>query len=371
MRYRLTCLTPVLVGDGSKLAAIDYMVWKDHVSVLDQRRIFRLLAKGPRLEGYLTQLKKADKLDFASWGGFAQNFADRRIPFEHPSCSAIWDRASGESLNIPTFACGASGPYLPGAAIKGVLRTGMVFANLKPGMLRDVAQTFQGDRPPRRPAEGPEAQALGSSGNNRMRSIAVGDSQPAARAGMKVYLLRVSTLQARGPGQYTLGWKQSQRGTVDGARIGDSTPIFAEMASPGSVFEGAWTEKTLRSVGRAQIFEAANQYAGRMLALQSQYAGWAGLDRMGRQVAELEAKLASIDRAASCLVSIGWGGGLLSKTPWIDKDVDAEPYRQILRNVPLYRRAIESGLPFPKTRRILFEEGQPASLPGWALIELS
>ena len=46
MRYRLTCLTPLLGGDGRKLAPIDYMVWKDHVNVLDQRRIFRLLAKG-------------------------------------------------------------------------------------------------------------------------------------------------------------------------------------------------------------------------------------------------------------------------------------------------------------------------------------
>lgn len=67
MKYRLTCLTPTLVGDGQKLAPIDYMVWKDHVNVLDQHRIFRLLAKGPRLEGYLSQLKKAEKLDFASW----------------------------------------------------------------------------------------------------------------------------------------------------------------------------------------------------------------------------------------------------------------------------------------------------------------
>ena len=66
MRYRLTCLTPLLVGDGGKLSPIDYMVWKDHVNVLDQWRIFRLLAKGPRLEGYLTQLKTAEKLDFAN-----------------------------------------------------------------------------------------------------------------------------------------------------------------------------------------------------------------------------------------------------------------------------------------------------------------
>ena len=127
MKYRVTCLTPTLIGDGQKLAPIDYMVWKDHVNVLDQRRIFRLLAKGPRLDGYLVQLKKADKLDFASWGGFAQNFAGRRIPFEHPSAIPLWERAKSENLFIPTFACSPAGPYLPATAIKGALRTGTVF----------------------------------------------------------------------------------------------------------------------------------------------------------------------------------------------------------------------------------------------------
>lgn len=370
MKYRLTCLTPLLVGDGDKLAAIDYMVWKDHVSVLDQRRIFRLLAKGPRLEGYLTQLKKAEKLDFASWGGFAQNFAGRRIPFEHPSCSGYWERASGESLNIPTFASGASGPYLPGAALKGALRTGMLFAGLRPGLLRDVAQLYQGERPPRRPAEGPETQLLGGAGHSRMRAIAAGDSAPVKTSAMKIYLLRVSTLQPRGTGQYALGWKQSQRGTVDGSRAADATPIFAEMAVPGSAFEGAWEERTMRGSGRPQIFEAANAYAASLLTLQKQYAEWAGLTQLGRQVAELENRLASLDRSASCLLSLGWGAGLLSKTPWIGREEDREQYHQILRHVPLYRRAIESGLPFPKTRRIVFLEDQPATLPGWALIEL-
>ncbi len=110
MKYTVTCLTPTLVGDGHKLSPIDYMVWKDQVNVLDQTRIFRLLAKGPRLEGYLTQLKRATKLDFASWGGFAQNFAGRRIPFENAAYSAYWNRAPAESLSIPTFAEGRFGP---------------------------------------------------------------------------------------------------------------------------------------------------------------------------------------------------------------------------------------------------------------------
>jgi CRISPR-associated protein Csm5 len=63
--YKLTALTPILVGDGQRLSPIDYMVWRDQVNVLDQARIFKLLARGPRLEGYLTQLRRADKRDFA------------------------------------------------------------------------------------------------------------------------------------------------------------------------------------------------------------------------------------------------------------------------------------------------------------------
>ncbi len=177
MRYRLTCLTPLLVGDGRKLSPIDYMVWKDHVNVLDQWRIFRLLAKGPRLESYLTQLKNAEKLDFASWGGFAQNFAGRRVPFENAAYSAYWNRAGGESLHIPTFASGASGQYLPATAIKGALRTGMVFAQWRDGMLQDMLGRMKGDRPPRRPAESVEEQAIGGGGANRMRYVSAGDSE--------------------------------------------------------------------------------------------------------------------------------------------------------------------------------------------------
>jgi CRISPR-associated protein Csm5 len=81
MRYRLTCLTPLLVGDGRKLGPIDYMVWKDHVNVLDQWRIFRLLAKA-RDSKAISPSSRPPRSS-ASWGGFAQNLAGRRIPFEN------------------------------------------------------------------------------------------------------------------------------------------------------------------------------------------------------------------------------------------------------------------------------------------------
>lgn len=376
MKYRLTALTPLLVGDGRKLSPIDYMVWKDHVNVLDQWRIFRLLARGPRLEGYLAQLKRADKLDFASWGGFAQNFAGRRIPFENAAYSAYWNRAQGDSLHIPTFASGASGPYLPGAAIKGALRTGMVFANWREGMLQDVLGRVKGERVPRRPAESVEEQALGPAGANRMRFLGVGDSETVGSSDFKVYLLRTSTLVPRGQ-NLALGWKTSPRGQVEAARTDESTPAFAEMAAPGTAFTGAWEEKKFflrpevrksvrwpEGLDRTRIFEAVNVYAAGLLSLQRQYASWAGLGLLDQSMAALEQRLDEARANGRCLLCLGWGGGLTTKAAWLD--TTNPDYRAILQQYSIYNRALATNLPFPKTRKIVFLGNRPATLPGWA-----
>ena len=381
MRYRLTCLTPTLVGDGGRLSAIDYMVWKDQVNVLAQNRIFKLLSKGPRLDGYLAQLKKATKLDFASWGGFAQNFADRRIPFEHAAYSNYWNRAVGESLNIPTFASGALGPYLPGSAIKGALRTGMLFTRLKDGTLHDLAGRIHPERPARRPAEPAEEQLIGTGGNSRTRYFGAADSATVDRSRFKIYLLRVATLVSRGRDELALGWKQSGRGAADGRRPEEGAPTFAEMSGAGSTFEGAWHEtsffdepETRRLLGwrepveRAQVFEAANQYAAALLSLHKSYAARVGLQLLSKTADNLEAQLAEARTAGACLVSIGWGGGLIGKSAWLD--TSNPDYRQILKSISVYNSPLASGLPFPKTRRVVFLNDQPASLPGWAKLEI-
>jgi CRISPR-associated protein Csm5 len=223
------------------------------------------------------------------------------------------------------------------------------------------------DRPPRNPAVRAEEAVLGSAGTSRMRRVGGGDSSAITHANMKVYLLRVATLTARGrEGEFELGWK-SARGSVDARRIEDSTPIFAEMAVPGTTFTGAWQE---RSVGdRTKLFQAANRYAAAVIARHKEYSGWAGLSRLGSTLDELAARLESLrSRPDVCLLPLGWGGGFLGKSAYLDTQEDS--YRKILRNIPLYQRAIQTGLPFPKTRRVVFHENQPASLPGWVALEV-
>ncbi len=378
MNFKLTALTPLLVGDGRELAPIDYMVWKDQVNVLDQNRIFKLLARGPRLEGYLAQLRRATKLDFASWGGFAQNFSQRRIPFEDPGATAIWNAAPSESLFIQTFAANLSGPYLPASALKGALRTGLIFTRWTPATMDRAASSIEGERIPRRISEAAEA----SVGASQMKIISIADGIPAAGSVFKIFLTRVASLDTRQPGKPQLAWKVAGRGSVPPPRVSDATPVFAEMAVPGTTFTGSWDERTFfenpdlsRALGWRSapeprlITDAANQYASAQLDLHSQFADAAGLSGLQRGVKRLKDELVSLHSdSLTCLCSLGWGGGFVSKSAFLDTNLDA--YRRILRAVPALGRGIRENVPFPKTRRVIFTGGQPSALPGWVKLQL-
>ncbi len=136
---------------------------------------------------------------------------------------------------------------------------------------------------------------------------------------------------------------------------------------PGTFFEGAWEERSASD--RARLFQASNRYAAELIGRHKQYAEWSGLSRLAAKLGELEMRIETIGNQDTCMLSIGWGGGFLGKSAYLDTQDDS--FRRILRTMPAYERAIQTGLPFPKTRRIVFEDGQPASLPGWVALEVS
>jgi CRISPR-associated protein Csm5 len=383
VNYNLTVLTPLLTGDGQRLSPIDYMIWRDQVNVLNQNRIFKLLARGPRLEPYLAQLRRAEKLDFASWGGFAQNYAGRRIPFEHASSTPIWNQLRAEHLHIPTFAAGPAGAFLPGSALKGALRTAYVWSQWNAGQLSEIARRMETERGVRRPGASAETMTFGPAGSDPLRVLAVGDSAIVSNDRFRVYLVRVATLQAgKTTGTFELAWKQATRGSVPPQRIQDAAATFVEMATPGTEFAGAWNEnqflrrpevaRTLHWRNRheaGELLRAANEWAANLLLLQRRYAETTRLTRLVESVAEVESELSRArESGQSCIVNLGWGGGVLTKTAFTD--TAAEEYRRILGHLPSFAQAVRTGLPFPKTRKVVFAGGEPAAFPGWVRLRL-
>ena len=315
-------------------------------------------------------------------GWIRSNYSARRIPFENATATQYWQKANALDLFIPTFATGPRGPYLPATSLKGALRTGVVHAKATDEMLKQAATRANAEgRSIRHATQALEDSALGQGGSDEMRLVAAADSQPVAESVFKVYLLRISTLESRGAGKYELAWKMSPRGSS--RRPEDSTPIFAEMAGPGTAFEGEWNEneflrrpevsKTLRRrdrLDRPALFRFINSYAADLVRLHKQYAEWTGLAQLRSSMDELAARLNQIGESGeSCLLPLGWGAGFFSKTAFSNTEDPA--LREILRQLPFYARAIQSGLPFPKTRKIIFLNNQPATVAGFVQLEVS
>ena len=114
------------------------------------------------------------------------------------------------------------------------------------------------------------------------------------------------------------------------------------------------------------VSRPADKFAASQLSSHAKYSELNGLPHLASTVQRLQARLDSGDSGNSCLLCLGWGGGLLSKAA---ADPQSEEFRAVLRNYPFYQRALQTGLPLPKTRRVVFEQGQPASMPGWVLLE--
>jgi len=230
-----------------------------------------------------------------------------------------------------------------------------------------------------------EHQFLGRPSADALKVFSIADSSTAPISSLKIYMLRTAVLAQGQPGaggRNSLAWKQSPRGSVDTRRLEESTPVFAEMAEPGTVFEGIWNENQFfrrqeiaqalrwhRPLDTASVLTAANEFAAQVLGLHRSFAEAARLDAVYQSVQSLLVQTEeSRQSGTSCIVPIGWGGGFLSKSAC--PRTDEENYRRILANLPYYAKAIRSGLPFPKTRRIVFLNDKPAALPGWAMLEI-
>jgi len=315
MKYRAMVLTPTLVGDGNRLAPIDYMVWKDQINVLDQSLIFRRLAGTPRMDGYLAELSRAKRLEFKSWGGYAQSYAVRRIPLEDPDLVAQWEAAREEDIFIPTFHAGPQGKILPATAIKGALKTALLGARVSVDQM---------------------ASARHQAADKLLRGLRLGDGSPAPDEHYKVYYSRIAAPVKVGGAD--LRWK--------------AAPTFVECAAPGTVFSGRGSlEEDLTN-----DLAAVNSHSRHTLERQRQFAT---THRIGKLTQTLNAVAAN----DGCLLSIGWGGGFVSKSIATGPRLVAA--RTLLETVPGYRQALATAFAFPKSQRILNLSGEPGTVPGW------
>ncbi len=366
---RVEVLSPLHIGDGERLKRKQFVVSKSQVVIADEARLLK------RVQG--TQVLLDGFLQFCQTPGeYLDDFLRRHSipPTEIGYVVQALGMVGGE---VYTFIKGADGrPYLPGSSLKGALRSALLRASLlgDPARLRaanDLAQHYVRERRRAGQISGDLERALFGNDQHHdwMRCLQFSDSVPVERARLQVAEVKVLSVSG-------------QELTIKQTRSGKDMLLNPEVLASG-VLEGTLTINAhlLDAIGPASRL-GFQKYAGMVNEFQaaSNLAAAALIDgeiafyqMYGETLLAdwhrgLKTRLAGL-QSNECLMQLAWGSGFIPKTA--TSLLEAQIFEDIrwafnlgkfVRDQDGKRKIIK---PFPKSRKVIFRDHQPAEPLGW------
>jgi CRISPR type III-A-associated RAMP protein Csm5 len=199
-----------------------------------------------------------------------------------------------------------------------------------------------------------------------LRALHIADSEPIDPARVEVGLVWVYTIRGRSLAQKVEG--------------GGEYKMFAEWLPAGvqTTIEITLDEHLLRDSVRRDLgfsendghlvheFAAhCNMRSKTLIESERDFYQEYQLQPLEQFCKALEKHLEQVESQGGFLLNIGWGGGWETKTVLnpLTEDLDQE-YNQIRQTYRLGRR----NAPFPKTRRVAFQQNQPYAPLGWIML---
>ena len=356
--YRLTVLSPVHVGTGETLTAHDVAVLNGHLWRFEPDRLFEHLADDRRLlDRYTTQGAQA----LAAWPEERRRACAR---YAHP-----W-RAKAPTQVREQVADPLGHPYLPGSSIKGAIRTALLWAacaleadDEERAALRSLVPAGGS---PKQAGENLQRRLLGPDPNHDLlRALRVEDSTPAPLTQLRVAEVRVAV---REPDNRLTWFVKPGHHEPDPHR---ASAIWAEVLVPRTTLTLSITldhdllTRQAARLGferRAALLERlaplCNRVAHRLGRGEYEWARACGLNPLVRFYVWLSRDMKQHARQGAIYLWLGWGTGWRSKT--VAEALGEEAVAHVRRAFRLGKGPL-----FPKTRRVVFENGAPAVPLGW------
>lgn len=311
--YRLTCLSPVHIGSGETLKAFEYIYDRDRQQVyfIDEAKWAKLLYQKKLMAEFAMMLQnpgQLTRLNVFEWLCKKGINKDEIASIASRVAQATTNSVVGNkgTLNDLQLGCSmATGElYIPGSAIKGMLRTGILYhalqknAGLRSWAIREMRNTEKTRRDLGRLADRLEAKvfSIKENRNNKdvelklMSGLQVGDALP-IKSGKSLILQKVDVS--------TYGGRTNQ--------YVKKLPLFRECIQAGSEFQLRISvdKELLARVGLEsveQMISYARQYTHNGLKLQKKAFGKA-YDSLFQEA-----------DSADCM--LGAGTGFYSKSVW-------------------------------------------------------
>ena len=258
-------------------------------------------------------------------------------------------------------------PYIPGSSLKGALRTALAAVGWQRRRLTFNPNTLDNSvkfaaLPLERRVLGGTPDKPGNAPNyDLLRALQVSDSTPGKRSDLR--LLNV---------QVMVGGKAGSPIEIEAVR--KEATFEATLTLDGFLRENAasrlgWQSEQL--LWLKNIPPVVNGFTGPRLADEIQR--WQGIKTLQSFYATLAKKYEELDKHSEFLLQLGWGGGWDSKTFSGVLTQNSTVFAQVIRKYgkTLVRRGqYQPGDRFPKSRRVVMQNGQPVASLGWIKVHM-
>jgi CRISPR-associated protein Csm5 len=374
MRYKIETVSPAYIGDGNSYSASDYIFADTFFYAINMDALFRRLQTLGKIDEITADIESGSPLSETIKGIIEPiDVAGYRIKLSEQNRK---DRKYVREVH--EFIKDANqGVYLPGSEIKGAIRTAILYRlllgeeiykrlknaliNVKQRESRTIDDAKRGDRWAKKKL----GRALGNvskevenllrgkkndAKHDLLRFIQIGDSSTYNPNNLEI--LHINSFGTRGKHAYV-----------------EALPKGVKFNGSFNITKNSWVLKELGLVDRELLLSEAEVlkscYGLSVNLIKNEIAYYKS--HRENQIADFYQQLLDENTKENPLIKIGQGQGFLSTTIALTvKNKDPELY-EIIR---LGTRGKSYPYEFPKTRRLVFEDGKPRYPLGWLKLRI-
>ena len=379
-KYEIEALTPLHIGSGHKIYPLEYVIDKGDFIRVNMERLFT--DPDFNREAFIEKSKMGDFYIGAFSKEPAIRYPHYRISISGNTAQFLIKNIATPNSAILEFSKEAMSFFIAGSSIKGAMRTAVLQrvledsakkATYEKGLkisLHEKKNKEKGRKIKReRFSLSSEESILGRPNNSIMRALQVSDSNFIPHSEIRIYLSRVMSCKEK---EYR--WKQLGRGGTNTSESRNATPIFFEALRPGAKLTGylklddfilkTETDSMLGirdMIPIEQIVQTCNRFSQRHLEREEIFFQSVGFQDLQKEIKKI--RTMKLDKN-EFLLHVGWGAGYESKA--IGNFLDDELFSEIKKEWRMGRK----GMPFPKTRKIVFEDDNAKTETGWIKMNL-
>ncbi|WP_026487327.1 type III-A CRISPR-associated RAMP protein Csm5 [Caldanaerobius polysaccharolyticus] len=371
MRYELEVISPLNIGNGTRIKDFEYFFRNGRVEYIDIYKLVKDVSKNEKRADYL--INSFNRQDFR-WSEIKEKIGlenlDKYISVVLEA-NGITD-VKGEIIPVIKS---AGRPYIPGSSIKGAIRSSItrsIWEDAGTYYKNQIDYTIRKKNnpkyklDPKKLDDKAEEKVFGKPHNSPFRYLKISDSDILSNDSLNIYEVKIMNICNDRVKWFSLNknYDKSEEALsvyIEAFKRGTKTygsfNLDKKICDSFMVIEGNIVNYQILKMFKKLIREDINRYIEEEIVFFTKY----GLTEIVDFYKNIKIRNDEL-RENEIMIQMGFATGYLGKTVgnYLNKSIkDIEKLKLVMPRTKVYTPL------FPKTRRIIFKNGKPDCVPGW------